>query len=237
MDGVGNESSGVCLDEHQLEDIDLLVCHPCLIELLEVFCHVIDDLLHSYIYVVLDDPLVDVADYRLNNAELLEEFPPRIKDLLRKYVLFAIDPKVGETLLRRVKNLRQIAQRALLVEDLVGFAELLTVVARSARSFVYLAESLDLVEETLARALSIFTVEIVLLVWPLLQVVTHHDCVFKEQEIARPPILLDLGQWTGWRGAGSYWDQFGELEFVLVRTQPVLMSLTAVHEALLSTNK
>ena len=73
LDRVGYEATSVCLDQHQLQHVDLLIGHPGLVELLEVLGHVVYYLLHSDVNVVLNDPLVDAPDNALNDAELLEQ--------------------------------------------------------------------------------------------------------------------------------------------------------------------
>lgn len=62
LDGVGDETAGVCLYQHELEHVDLLVGDPGLVELFEVFGHVIDNLLHGNVNVVFDDAFVDGPD-------------------------------------------------------------------------------------------------------------------------------------------------------------------------------
>jgi hypothetical protein len=107
--------------------------------------------LHSHIHIIFDDPLVDVADDRLYDAELLKELAARVEDLL--------------------------------IEDLVGLGELLTVVTGRAGGLVDLTKPLYLVEEALAGALAVFRVQVILLIRPLLQVVTHHNRVLKKKEV------------------------------------------------------
>jgi hypothetical protein len=57
-----------------------------------------------------------------------------------------------------VEYLSQVAECALLVEDLVGLRELLSVLSGRAGGLVDFAEPLDLVEEAFACTLAIFTV-------------------------------------------------------------------------------
>jgi hypothetical protein len=85
-----------------------------------MFCHVIYNLLHRHVHIVLNDSLINVSNHTLNYSELLEKFSAGIEYLLREYVLFTIDPEVGEALLGRIKYFSEIAQGALFVEDLVG---------------------------------------------------------------------------------------------------------------------
>ena len=87
---------------------------------------------------------------------------------MRKHVLLAIDPEIGKALLSGVKNLSQVAQTALFVEHFVGLAELLSVVAGSAVSLEDFTKALDLVQKAFACALSIFRVQVVLLIRSLL---------------------------------------------------------------------
>lgn len=92
MDGVGYEATSVGLDEHQLQHVNLLVSYPCLVELLKVLGHIIDDLLHGYIHVVFDDSLIYASNDSLDYSELLEQFASGVEDLLRENVLLAVDP-------------------------------------------------------------------------------------------------------------------------------------------------
>ena len=102
-------TSRISLDEHELEDVDLLIIDPGLIKLIEVLGHVLHDALHRDIDCVFDDALVEVADHVLNDPELLEKLASGVQHFMREYILLAVDPEVGEALLRRVKNLRQVA--------------------------------------------------------------------------------------------------------------------------------
>lgn len=104
---------------------------------------------------LVHDAIVNVSDDGLDDLELLEEFAAGVEHILREDVLLAVDPEVREALLRRVKYLGQVAQRAFFVEYLVRLRELLAILARSAQSLEPFAETLDLIEETLACALSI----------------------------------------------------------------------------------
>jgi hypothetical protein len=57
-----------------------------------VFGHVIDNLLHSDINVILDDAFIDAPDDPLDDPELLEQFAPGVQYLLRENILLAVDP-------------------------------------------------------------------------------------------------------------------------------------------------
>lgn len=131
-----------------------------------------------------------------------------------------------------VEYLSQVTECALLVEDLVGLGELLSVLSGRAGGLVDFAEPLDLVEEAFACTLAIFTVEVVLLVRALLQVIAHHHGVLQQQEVRGSAVLLYLGQ--GARGCcrGADGDQLGELEFVLIGH---VLPLLPVKQALLAT--
>jgi len=62
LDGVGNESPCVCLDEHQFEHIDLFIGYPGLVEFLQVLGHVVNDLLHCNVHIIFNDAFVNVPD-------------------------------------------------------------------------------------------------------------------------------------------------------------------------------
>lgn len=62
LNGIGNESPCICLNEHQFEHIDLFIGNPGLIELLEVLSHVINDLLHRNVHIIFNDALVNVPN-------------------------------------------------------------------------------------------------------------------------------------------------------------------------------
>ena len=145
LDGLGDVASGVGLDEHELEHVDLLVGHPGLVELLQVLRHVLHDLLHRHVHRVLDDALVDVSNDRLDHPKLLEQLPPRVQNLLREHVLFSVHPQVGESFLRRVKDFGQVAETAFLIENLVCLGELLSVAARGTICLENFAEAFHLV--------------------------------------------------------------------------------------------
>lgn len=195
---------------------------------------IINDLLHRHIDVILNDALIDVSHNGLNDAELLEEFSTRIQNFLREDIFLSIYPEVGETFLSRIKDLGKIAQSTLFVKYFVSFAELFSVVARSTRSFEYLTKVFYLIKETLACPLTVLTIQIILLIWPLLQVITHHYSVLKEKEIARAAVLLDLCQRTWGRCARTNGDQFWEIELILIRTKAILVALAAMEQTLLS---
>lgn len=79
-----------------------------------------------------------------------------IQYFMRKDVLLSVDPEVREPLLCGVEDLRQIAETAFLIEYLIRFRKLLSVVPGGAVCFEILAEPFDLVQKPLARPLSIF---------------------------------------------------------------------------------
>ena len=45
--------------------------------------------------------------------------------------------------------------------------------------------------------------------------VTHHNSVLEEEEVAGATEFLDLGEWTGRRSLCAEWDEFRELKFIL----------------------
>ena len=82
-------------------------------------------------------------------------------------ILLAIDPQIWESFLCRVKDLGEVAKASLLIEHLVGLAELLTISPCSAVRLEYLAQTLNLIQETFAGSLTIFRVQVILFVRPL----------------------------------------------------------------------
>ena len=64
-----------------------------------MFGHIIDYLLNRDIYVILDDTLINISNYALNDAELLKQLSSGIKNLLGENILFSVYPKIGETFL------------------------------------------------------------------------------------------------------------------------------------------
>lgn len=64
-----------------------------------MFGHIIDYLLDRDIYVILDDTLINISNYALNDAELLKQLSSGVQDLLGENILFSVYPKIGETFL------------------------------------------------------------------------------------------------------------------------------------------
>lgn len=155
LDGVCYESARVCLNQHELEHVYLLVCDPSLVEFLEMFGHIIDYLLNSYIYIVFYDAFVDVANNRLDYTELLEKFSSCVEHLLTEYILLAIHPQIGETFLSGVENLSKVAEGTLFVQDFVGFGKLISVVSWGAVAFIDFTKAFHLVKEPFAGSLSV----------------------------------------------------------------------------------
>ena len=85
-----------------------------MIEILQIFAHFFEDPMDCYIYLV-HNPVIDVPNYVLNYFELLEKFSSSLENILRENVFLSIDPKIRETLLGRVQNLSQVAQRSFFV--------------------------------------------------------------------------------------------------------------------------
>ena len=142
--------------------------------------HVIDNLLNGYVDIIFNYPLVYVSNDALNDAELLEQLATGVEHFLWDYVLLTVHPQVGEALLSGVQDFSEVAQRTLLVENFVGFRKLLSVVPGGAASLVDLAEPFHLVKEPFASSLTVLWVKIVLFIWPLLQMIAHHNCVFEQ---------------------------------------------------------
>lgn len=143
-----------------------------------MFRHVINNLLYSHIHIVFYDSLIYVSNHTLNYSELLEKFSAGIQDFLRENVLLSINPEVGEPLLCGIKDLREVAEGAFLVEYFVSFRKLFSIVSWGAACFVNLAQAFHLVQEPLASSLAILRVKVVFLVGPLFEVVAHHHSVF-----------------------------------------------------------
>mgnify|MGYP003351287993 CR=1 FL=1 len=104
VNGFRDETSGVSFNQHEFEHVDLLVGHPGLIKLLQVFRHVLHDVLHRDVHCVFYDALVLRADDVLNQLELFEKFATVVKHLVRKYVLLTVDPEVREAFLCGVED-------------------------------------------------------------------------------------------------------------------------------------
>ena len=115
-----------------------------MVKVLKVLAHFVQHILHGDVH-LFHDSLVDVPNDLLNHLELLEQFAPSLQDILRENIFFPIHPQVRKSFLSRVKYLGQVAQGALLVENLVCFGELLTVFPGCADGLEAFAESLDLV--------------------------------------------------------------------------------------------
>jgi len=198
------------------------------VEILQVLAHLVEHVLHRDVD-LLHDPLIDVSYYLLDHLELLEQFATGLQDILGENVLFAVDPEVGESFLSGVEYLRQVAQGALLVEYLIGLRELLTVLPGGADGLEPLAESLDLVQETLAGTLTVLRVQVIFLVRALLQVVTHHDGVLEKQEVRASPEFLYLRKRPGWSCRGTDGYQFWELELVFLTRVLAVFQIFAVN--------
>lgn len=109
IDGLGDESSRISLDQHEFQNVYLLVSDPGVVEVLQVLAHLVEHVLHGDVH-LLHDPLIDVSYYLLNNFELLEQFTTSLQHVLGEDILLTINPKVREALLRRVQYLCQVAE-------------------------------------------------------------------------------------------------------------------------------
>ena len=85
----------------------------------------------------------------------------------------------------------------------------------SAISLEHLAKPFHLIQEPFACSLAVLRVEVVFFIGPLLEVVAHHDCVFKQKEVRAPAKLLNLCQRTRWGSRCSYWNQLWKIYLVL----------------------
>ena len=222
LDGLRDVTSRISLNKHKFEHVYLLVVDPGLIEIVQVLGHILDHVLHRDVCGVLNYALIQVTNDVLNDAELLEELAPGVQHLVRENILLSVDPQVGEAFLGRVEDLCQVAKTAFLVEHFVGLGELFAVGARCAVSLEHLAEALNLIEESLACALAILAVEVVLFVRTLLQVIAHHHCVLEEQEVGTSAELLNFCQWTRWRCLRSNRNQLREFKVILADVVHIL---------------
>ena len=66
----------------------------------------------------------------------------------------------------------------------------------------------------------------------VVQVITHHYSVLKEQEIRGSSVLLDLSQGSGWSCGSSDRDQLWELKLVFIHHVLLLLSM---NQTLLTT--
>lgn len=144
INSLRNKSSGVSLNEHEFQNVYLLVSDPRVVEVLKVLAHLIEHVLYCNVH-LFHDPLVDVPNDLLNDLELLEKFAASLQDILRENVFFAIHPQVRESFLSRVQYLGQVAQGALLIKNLIGFGELLSVFPCCTDGLEAFAESFNLV--------------------------------------------------------------------------------------------
>lgn len=71
INSLRDKSPGVSLNEHQFQNVYLLVCYPCVVKVLKVLAHFVEHVLHGNVH-LFHDSLVDVADDLLNHLELLE---------------------------------------------------------------------------------------------------------------------------------------------------------------------
>ncbi len=117
--------------------------------------HVINDLLNGYVDIIFNYSLVYVSNDALNDAELLEQLATGIQHFLREDVLLSVHPQIGEALLSGIQDFSEVAQRTLLVEDLISFRKLLSVVPGGATGLVDLAEPFNLVKEPFASSLTV----------------------------------------------------------------------------------
>ena len=108
LDRLCYETSSICLDKHQLQDVNLLVSHPGVVELLQVATHVFQHVLHGDVH-FLHDALVDISDDLLDHFELLKQFSSGFQHILRENILFAVDPEVGESFLSGIEDFCEIA--------------------------------------------------------------------------------------------------------------------------------
>ena len=145
FDRLCDQQPSVCLYQHELHHVDLLVGDPGLVESFQVLCKLFHDVINCDVDGFVDDALVKIADCVLYLSEVLEQLGTRIKYLIGKNVLFSVDPKVRKPFLGRVQDLGQVAQTALLVQDFVGFAELVSETAVRRIRLKHFTQAFDLV--------------------------------------------------------------------------------------------
>ena len=132
-----------------------------------------------------------------------------------KDVLFTIDPKIGKSFLGWVEDLSQITKASFLIQDFVSFRKLLAVGAWSTISFEYFTQPLNLVKKSLTCSLTILWVKVIFLVSSLFEMITHHDGVFKKQEVWGSSKLFNLCEWSWGSCLSSYRNQLWELKVIL----------------------
>lgn len=179
-------------------------------------------MLHSNVDRILNDPLVEVSNDALDDAELLEKLAASVEYLVGEDVLLAVDPEIGEAFLGGVEDLGQIAEAALLVKDFVCLRELFTVGSWCAVCLENFAKTLDLVQETLAGSLAILRVEVVLLISSLLQVIAHHNGVFEQEEVWTATKFFNLSEGPRRCSLCTNRNQLRELKVILADVISVL---------------
>ena len=65
--------------------------------------------------------MVCILDLVENFTKVVEQISPGLNDLFREHIFLSVDPEVGEAFLGGIEDLGEVAEGALLVEDLVGF--------------------------------------------------------------------------------------------------------------------
>lgn len=130
----------------------------------------------------------------MNQFELVVQPAARVEHFVTKNVLFSVHPKVRKAFLSTVQDFSQVAECSFLVKNPVGFAKLGTIGARGAVGLEDLAESFQLLEKPFAGTLSVFRVQVILVVLRALpEVVRHHYRVFQQQEVRGAAELFKLG--------------------------------------------
>lgn len=75
------ETSGVSLNQHQFENINLFIGYPSVVKFLKITPHILEDILNCDVY-FLHNSLIDVSNDLLNHLELLEKFSSSFQYIL-----------------------------------------------------------------------------------------------------------------------------------------------------------
>ena len=107
INGFRYKSACIRLDQHKLQNIDLLVSYPGVVELLQVTVHFLEYVLHGDVDLI-HYPVVDIPDHVLDDFELLEQFLAGVEHIVTEDIFLTVNPQVREAFLRAVQYLGQI---------------------------------------------------------------------------------------------------------------------------------
>jgi hypothetical protein len=150
---------------------------------------------------------------------------------LRENVFLSIHPQIGESLLGGVKDLSEITERSFVVQHLVCLGELIAILPAGTLSLEGFTESFYFLEELLASSLALVGIEVVPLIMSLLEMVTHHDSIFQEEEVRASAELLDFSERAGRRSGSSHGDEFGKAELVFFADVLTVLGVLAIEFA------